>query len=726
MKLTKDVVERIYAGWLGKVIGVRLGSPVEGMWYNRIKETYGEITGYVADYDLYAADDDTNGPLFFLRGLTDGGRGLKMTSGDVGEALLNYAPYEHGFFWWGGYGISTEHTAYLNLRSGVKAPLSGSAALNGATVAEQIGGQIFIDSWGLVAPGEPDVAAKLAKKAASVTHGGNGVYGGVFIAACISIAFVERDIEKLIEKALSYIPADCEYTRVVKAVTGFYAEHPDNWRDCYMFVRDNFGYDKYPGNCHIIPNAAVVVLSLLYGGGDYSKAVCVCNMCGWDTDCNAGNVGTVMGVICGLRGIDDRWVKPINDLLICSSVVGKYNISDLPSNALFIAKAASELLGEELPEPYRTAAERGDECHFEFPRSTHAINVLCRGRGEPLSFVKKRPAEGEPAPRPRFSAENTDETAHTGSRSLKVRVRSPREGEEIYVFKRTYYHPSDFTDSRYDPSFSPIAYPGQTVRVSAYIPAGGYKVGASAFYYDERLGKAGYGENKKLVPGEWSELSVDIPPAEAGLILAVGVCFTVSDTAGKRRDLVCNIDDLSVSGAADYSVCFSAEQREYWNWRHVEVSQMTRLKGIMYLDGGACDLSCSDFAEAYTGDVGWKDLDCSFTLIPVAGREHYVNVRVQGAMRSYAVGLCGNEFRIMKNRGGYKKVAGRKCLLKHGETYRIDVRVRGNVISASLNGGDELTYTDARSPIMSGSVGISNRNGSHTKYLGVKVRTSGM
>ena len=87
---------------------------------------------------------------------------------------MNYAPFEHGFFWWGGYGVSTEHTAYLNLRNGIKAPRSGSVEQNGAAVAEQIGGQIFIDTWGLVAPGNPELAAKYAAQAASATHGGNG------------------------------------------------------------------------------------------------------------------------------------------------------------------------------------------------------------------------------------------------------------------------------------------------------------------------------------------------------------------------------------------------------------------------------------------------------------------------------------------------------------------------------------------------------------------------
>lgn len=152
MKIAENYMEKVYAGWLGKIIGIRLGAPIEGWTYQRIRDVFGEVWSYPANYKNFAADDDSNGPLFFIRALEDCKDLNNFSSHEVANALLNYAPYEHGFFWWGGYGISTEHTAYLNLRNGVTAPRSGSIEQNGSTMAEQIGGQIFIDSWGLVSP----------------------------------------------------------------------------------------------------------------------------------------------------------------------------------------------------------------------------------------------------------------------------------------------------------------------------------------------------------------------------------------------------------------------------------------------------------------------------------------------------------------------------------------------------------------------------------------------
>ncbi len=223
MKICSDYLERCYAGWLGKIVGVRLGAPIEGWSYQKIRNVLGgNVYDYIVDYNEFAADDDTNGPMFFLRAMEDYTCSEDLTAEQIGKTWLNYTPYEHGFYWWGGYGASTEHTAYLNLRAGIPAPQSGSIAQNGTTVAEQIGGQIFIDTWGLVNPGNPERAARFARKAASVSHDGEGIYGGIFVAACIAESFVNRNIRAVLEKGLSLIPADCEYVRMAKDVFAFY------------------------------------------------------------------------------------------------------------------------------------------------------------------------------------------------------------------------------------------------------------------------------------------------------------------------------------------------------------------------------------------------------------------------------------------------------------------------------------------------------------------------
>ena len=76
MPIPVDYPERVYAGVLGKLIGVYLGRPFEGWTYERITVELGEITGYLHERlgtPLIVTDDDIAGTFTFLRALPDNG-----------------------------------------------------------------------------------------------------------------------------------------------------------------------------------------------------------------------------------------------------------------------------------------------------------------------------------------------------------------------------------------------------------------------------------------------------------------------------------------------------------------------------------------------------------------------------------------------------------------------------------------------------------------------------
>jgi hypothetical protein len=79
-------------------------------------------------------------------------------------------------------------------------------ALNGQVVAEQIGAQIFIDGWGMISPGDPERAADFACRAGSVSHDGEAIHGAQVVAAIEAQAFVERDMDALLDTGMSVIP----------------------------------------------------------------------------------------------------------------------------------------------------------------------------------------------------------------------------------------------------------------------------------------------------------------------------------------------------------------------------------------------------------------------------------------------------------------------------------------------------------------------------------------
>ena len=48
----EDYAERVYAGVLGKIIGVYLGRPIEGWSYDAITRRFGEVQHYVHELSL--------------------------------------------------------------------------------------------------------------------------------------------------------------------------------------------------------------------------------------------------------------------------------------------------------------------------------------------------------------------------------------------------------------------------------------------------------------------------------------------------------------------------------------------------------------------------------------------------------------------------------------------------------------------------------------------------
>src|ERR1700731_1659483 len=208
---SSSYLERVYAGVLGKIIGVYLGRPFEGWTHHRIGGELGEIWDYLHErlpVPLIVVDDDISGTFAFLRALPDHGGTADITPEQIGLTWLNYIVENRSILWWGGMGNSTEHTAFLRLKNGISAPMSGAIKTNGKTAAEQIGAQIFIDAWALVSPGNPGLAVEFARKAASVSHDGEAIYAAQLVAAMESQAFIESRIDQLIETGLSYIPPD--------------------------------------------------------------------------------------------------------------------------------------------------------------------------------------------------------------------------------------------------------------------------------------------------------------------------------------------------------------------------------------------------------------------------------------------------------------------------------------------------------------------------------------
>lgn len=697
-----EYYQRTYAGWLAKIIGIRIGSPIEGLLHEDIIKKHGEIDRYVANYDDYAADDDSNGPLFFIRSLYDFiDNKENITFDNMSETWLNYVADGHGFFWWGGYGISTENTAYDNLKYGIKSPQSGSIKQNGMTCSQQIGGQIFVDTWGFVFPGNPKKAAQYAQKMISVSHDKEAIHGGMFIAACISGAYISSSINEIINYGLSVIPKDCHYAYLVNSIIDFYNKDSEkNWYNGFKFIQENFGYDKYPGNCHIIPNAAIIILSLLYGNSDFSLSQKICNTCGWDTDCNAGNLGSILGVYLGIEKIDDYWISPIKDIILSSSAIGYLNIDTISNSAKFFCDLGCKYANKEIPEKWNDRYFDKEKIFcFDMEKSTQGFR--CDNN---TSII------------------NSSHAVLKNHRSLEL-VNNNDNTIETYI--KTYYSPEDLEDSRYDPSFSPIIYPGQEIEV-LFQNRNEYPIKATIFYEDKHDNKKYYSVFETIEAHAIKKMETRIPNDTDYLISKIGI--TVKNNFSSPKEMKINIDNLMILGQPNYKIDFAKEKIENYGFSqgklHLEVRGFTFSNGSWELEDNNLVGSCNDKGEILFGYYYTKDLIYKSNVNLITGDCAYIDFCVQGLARSYSFGFSSkNKIALIKKKVKQKILIEKNFEYETNETYELKIVKNSNKINCYINDILVIDYIDLESPYTYGQQGMSVQKTSRAQFNNISINS---
>lgn len=697
-ELRADYAERVYAGVLGKLIGVYLGRPVEGWTYERIAAELGEVAYYVnarLGRPLVVTDDDISGTFTFVRAFADYGDDADLSAEQIGQTWLNYLIEHKTVLWWGGLGNSTEHTAYLRLKHGVPAPHSGSSAVNSRVVAEQIGAQIFIDSWAMLCPGDPERAADYARRAASVSHDGEAIYAAQVVAAMEAAAFTERRLGRLLDEALRYIPADSTIAHLIANLREW-READDDWRRTLARIQGRYGYDRYGGNVHIVPNHALIHLGLLYGDDDFGRSLMITTSAGWDTDCNAGNVGCLLGIKQGLAAFagERDWRGPLADRLYISSADGGRAVSDALTEAGHLVVTARALRGL-APQPPKGVAR----FHFSFPGSVQGWHGA--GDGAPLHL------------------ENVALPGTTGGRCLALRWDDIGPRVVARAASATFIPPDAFDQGGYSLQASPTLYGGQTVRaaVQADVALPGpvtLRLFARAYGEGAPLDVAGtlrYGPPTELPPGQSAELAWTLPPGDGAPIHEVGLEIAAPQSGPGAVYL----DRLGWSGPPRVTwrgpAAATPAARRAWV-SALDVFQARR-------DGLYTCVENQGRGMAITGQRTWADYTVAATIRPHMCPEVGLAARVQGLQRYYALLLGANgRLRLVKRAPGEAPQGGlgERTLAERDEPfeldrpYRLELQVQGGIISARVDGQAAFRVED-EAPLMEGAIALIVANG---------------
>ena len=183
-------------------------------------------------------NDDLDIQILWLLALED--KGIHIDAKTMGEYFNEFMIFTHAE-----YGV-----AKTNLRTGFQPPVTGSFNND---FKDSCGSYIRAEIWACLFPGKPEKAAEYAFEDAIIDHGdGEGVYAEIFIAVMESAAFYIKDIRKLIEIGLSYIPEAVHF--------------------------------------------------------------------GEDTDCTAGTIASLFGIMYGVDFFEKKWTEPIGSGIVTYSI----------------------------------------------------------------------------------------------------------------------------------------------------------------------------------------------------------------------------------------------------------------------------------------------------------------------------------------------------------------------------------------------------------------------
>lgn len=311
--IPKDkLLDKIKGGWAGQVIGCTYGGPTEFKYNGTIIQDYVPIPwtdGYIKKwYDSFPGlYDDVYMDLTFVEVFERLGLDAPVDSFATAFATAGYTLWH------------ANQAARYNILQGIMPPASGHWLNN--PHADDLDYQIEADYAGLMSPGMPNTASEISDKIGHIMNYGDGWYGGVYVGAMYTLAFVSDDIEFIVTEALKTIPEESIYYQCMNDVIRWHKEFPDDWKQTWFECEKKWSSDIgcpdgvfVPFNIDALINSAYILIGLLYGEGDFYKTMDISTRCGQDSDCNPASAAGILGTILGYSNIPDYWMKSLKEV----------------------------------------------------------------------------------------------------------------------------------------------------------------------------------------------------------------------------------------------------------------------------------------------------------------------------------------------------------------------------------------------------------------------------
>jgi hypothetical protein len=303
----EELKDKIMGAWALQTIGVTYGGPTEFRYNKRIipdsiEIVWNDTLMYHWMTRIPGLYDDIYMDLTFVEVFER--EGLDAPASAHGEAYANAS-----YMLW-----HANQQGRYNILNGIMPPESGHWLNN--PHADDIDFQIEADFAGIMAPGMPNSASMICDPIGHIMNSGDGYYGGVYMAALYSNAYVMNDIHEVVEKSLGVIPMESKYYKAMRDVIDWCHQYPMDWVKTWNLFEEKWGEDiGCPDGVHAdfnidaVINSAYVIIGLLYGNGDLEKTLEISTRCGQDSDCNPASAAGILGAMIGYRAIPEKWSK---------------------------------------------------------------------------------------------------------------------------------------------------------------------------------------------------------------------------------------------------------------------------------------------------------------------------------------------------------------------------------------------------------------------------------
>jgi ADP-ribosylglycohydrolase len=291
---------RIHGAWLGKALGGHAGMAGEGRgepnWEAIEREGWEDLAPSAGAG--FGPDDDST--LGVAAQLATARLGAPPTPMQLAFEWMSVVSPE--FHWTNGW------NALARIRKGTLPPKSGEGPL-GATLSARI----RIEPWGLLASSSEQARA-WAEADASITSHGVGKDDAVFVAGALAAArdgaTLDRAIQFGIAGAGEEYRGAFELGQEAKAAGRSLREA---WAEAKARFLDPIDHED--AWVFSLPNAALMGIALAYAEGDPVRVLRLAAHLGWDSDCNAGTLGAILGAVGGPEAFPEGWRARLGDRL---------------------------------------------------------------------------------------------------------------------------------------------------------------------------------------------------------------------------------------------------------------------------------------------------------------------------------------------------------------------------------------------------------------------------